>query len=224
MIPDDPPLKTADLALSDVVSQSTKNRRAERKGMSVLLSDPRFQTLDLDATKALLQSYKVPSSVRFSPHSFDAVLTTEPVPPLTADNVLRYADGLRLVEVKVTEKPIKDRRLHGFFFGATANEFALAEALGDRFLFAFVVSNEDNAYGKPFAVLLTMSQLNARVQSRRVQYQINLKRTTLDTDPVEEVLVITGSGIQAVEPKTSFAFVAPPSAYLGAASSKKVIE
>jgi hypothetical protein len=130
VIPDDLPPKTADLTLSEAVSQSTKNRRAERKGISVLLSDPRFQTLDLDATKALLTSYRVPSTVRFSPQSFDAVLTPEPVPALTAENILGYADGLRLVEVKVTEKPIKDRRLHGFFFGATANEFALAEALG----------------------------------------------------------------------------------------------
>jgi hypothetical protein len=90
-----------------------------------------------------------------------------------------------------------------------------ATALGDRFLFAFVVSNSDNAYGKPFAVLLTLSQLNARVQSRRVQYQINLKRTTLDTDPVEEVLVINESGIQAVEPKVSIQFDGHPALALG---------
>jgi hypothetical protein len=79
-----------------------------------------------------------------------------------------------LVEMKTTKKPIKDTGLAGFFFGATQREYDLAAKLGDRFRFAFVVLNSANAYAKPFAVLLTLQELEHRTRSKRIQYQVNL--------------------------------------------------
>ena len=76
--------------------------------------------------------------------------------------------------MKTTKKPIKDAGLAGFFFGATQREYNLATTLGDKFRFAFVVLNSANAYGKPFAVLLTLSELEHRTRSKRIQYQVNL--------------------------------------------------
>ena len=79
-----------------------------------------------------------------------------------------------LVEMKTTKKPIKDATLAGFFFGATQREYDLAAKLGDRFRFAFVVLNSANIYGKPFAVLLTLQELEHRTRTKRIQYQVNL--------------------------------------------------
>ena len=44
----------------------------------------------------------------------------------------------------------------------------------NRFRFAFVVLNSANIYGKPFAVLLTLQELEHRTRSKRIQYQVNL--------------------------------------------------
>ena len=46
---------------------------------------------------------------------------------------------LRLIEMKTTKKAIQNASLHGFFFGATEREYDMARALGDRYLFAFIV-------------------------------------------------------------------------------------
>ena len=86
----------------------------------------------------------------------------------------KHLDQIVLVEMKTTKKPIKDAGLAGFFFGATQREYDLAAKLGERFRFAFVVLNSANAYGKPFAVLLTLEELEHRTRSKRIQYQVNL--------------------------------------------------
>jgi hypothetical protein len=62
----------------------------------------------------------------------------------------------------------------GFFFGATQREYDLAAKLGDKFRFAVVVLNSNNIYNKPFAVLLTLQELEIRTRAKRIQYQVNL--------------------------------------------------
>ena len=66
--------------------------------------------------------------------------------------------------------------MEGFFFGVTESELNLAEKLGDRYLFAFVVLNSANVYKEEFFVLLTLDQLNARIRSKRTQFQVTLAR------------------------------------------------
>ena len=55
------------------------------------------------------------------------------------ENVDKYVDKMRLIEMKTTRKPIVSAELRNFFFGATEREYAMAKALGDRYLFAFIV-------------------------------------------------------------------------------------
>lgn len=55
----------------------------------------------------------------------------------------------------------------------------MAPALGDRYLFAFIVLNEANDYGRPFAVLLTLDEVQRRTRIQRVQFQVNF-HTNLD--------------------------------------------
>ena len=95
--------------------------------------------------------------------------------------------------MKVTKKPIRDETLNGFFFGATERERAMATKLGDKYRFAFVVLNEVNDHGKPFAVLLTLQELERRTRPWRVQYQVNF-RTDMAIEEVASFhqLVILG--------------------------------
>lgn len=84
---------------------------------------------------------------------------------ITLDN----AKSIRLIELKTTEKYLPNAP-KGFFFGATQNEFDLAELLGDRFAFCFVRLNERS---KGFD-LLTLSEVNKLKVTDRIQHQINL--------------------------------------------------
>ncbi len=71
------------------------------------------------------------------------------------------SSDLRLIEMKTTRKPIVGAELRNFFFGATEREYAMAKALGDRYLFAFIVLNDANQYGRPFAALLSLEEVGA---------------------------------------------------------------
>jgi hypothetical protein len=45
----------------------------------------------------------------------------------------------------------------------------MARTLGDHYPFAFIVLSSDNEYGRPFAVLLTLDEVERRTQKRRIQ-------------------------------------------------------
>lgn len=83
--------------------------------------------------------------------------------------VIRSPDSIDVIEVKTTQKQLKDFPA-GFFFGATQNEFKLAERLGSRFKFCLVSLHADSRR----YVLLTLHQLRKRIRTKRIQYQINL--------------------------------------------------
>jgi hypothetical protein len=140
-----------------------------------------MQALDLSTKKRILELLMV--SGAFKPQTFDAVMTTSPSPPLTTDNIEDYLETLTLVEMKTTRAPIKNAALNSFFFGATDNEFQMAKALKNKYVFAFVVINDANEYGRPFFVLLTLEQLQARTRTSRIQYQINFRSDMPADDP-----------------------------------------
>jgi len=155
--------------------KSKRNRIVEKAGLQdVLLKDKRFQAPTAATKKAILGALGLADNKLFGARSFDAVMLPQPTEPINASNLSRHLAQLLLVEMKSTEKPIKDASLAGFFFGATQREYDLAAKLGDKFRFAFVVLNSANAYGKPFAVLLTLKELEQRTRNKRIQYQVNL--------------------------------------------------
>ena len=98
----------------------------------------------------------------------------QPTEVIDETTLPRHLEQIVLVEMNTTKKQIKDAGHAGFFFGATQREYDLAAKLGDKFRFAFVVLNTANAYGKPFAVLLTLQELDHRTRAKRIQYQVNL--------------------------------------------------
>jgi len=155
--------------------KSKRNRVVEKAGLQdVLLKDPRFQAPATETKKALLKALGLGDTKLYGPQSFDAIMLPQATELIDQTTLPRYLEQIVLIEMKTTKKPIKDAALAGFFFGATQREYDLAAKLGDKFRFAFVVLNSANAYGKPFAVLLTLSELEHRTRAKRVQYQVNL--------------------------------------------------
>ena len=177
------------IAAQAELSASAKRLGTEKAGVDVLLKDPRMQRPDLATKKEILRLLHV--SGAFKPQSFDAVMTRNPVEQLTVANVVSHLDDLKLVEMKTTRAAIRNAALNGFFFGATDSEFQVARALKDRYVFAFVVMNEDNDYGRPFFVLLTLEQLQARTRNSRVQYQINFRSDM----PIDDEAAFPNEGV-----------------------------
>ena len=155
--------------------KSKRNRVVEKAGLNdVLLKDPRFQAPDLETKKAILAGLGLTNEKSFGPKSFDAIMTSKPLEIIDDKNVHKFISEIILIEMKTTKKAIKDSSLAGFFFGATEREYDLAAKLGERFRFAFVVLNTNNLYNKPFAVLLSLKELEARTGSKRIQFQVKL--------------------------------------------------
>jgi hypothetical protein len=177
--------------------RSGLNQRTEKLGASLLLRDPRFQLVSLATKRRILEliETKLGGSGAFGIQTFDLVMTPAPAAQITPESADEHFPSLTLVEMKTTKGAVKDQALRGFFFGATEREYAMARALGPRYCFAFVVLNETNIYGKPFAVLLTLEEVEARTRQRRVQYQVNFK-TDIDPDQTEaeHVIVFGESG------------------------------
>jgi hypothetical protein len=172
-------------------TKSKQNRSTEKSGLSILLRDPRFQVIDTSTKRRIIELIGV--SATFGIQTFDLVMTAQTRPPVTLATLDDLYSELTLVEMKVTKKPIRNEALNGFFFGATERERAMATALGEKYRFAFVVLADENEYGRPFAVLLTLDELERRTRPWRVQYQVNF-RTDLTIDDVESShqLVILG--------------------------------
>jgi hypothetical protein len=157
-------------------NKTFSNLDTELRAQDVLLqSDNRFHVVDLAVKKEILKDFGFEG--RLPTTSFDLVWTEHPFDQLTVENLTEHLDSLVLIEMKATKNKhgkVRDESLRGFFFGATENEFNIARRLGNRYRFAFVVLSENNDYGKPFHVLLTLDELESRIRTKRKQYQINL--------------------------------------------------
>lgn len=155
--------------------KSRRNRIVEKAGLKdVLLKDRRFQAPTTETKKAILKALGLGDTKFYGPQSFDAIMLPQPTELIDETTLPRHLEEIVLIEMKTTKKPIKDAALAGFFFGATQREYDLATKLAEKFRFAFVVLNSANAYGKPFAVLLTLKELELRTRNKRIQYQVNL--------------------------------------------------
>jgi hypothetical protein len=82
---------------------------------------------------------------------------------------LDQSSEIILVELKTTKKKLENNP-RGFFFGATQNEFDLAEKFEKNFRFCFVSLHPESKGYK----LLTLAELNRIIKTKRIQYQINL--------------------------------------------------
>ena len=168
-------------------TKSLSNKGTENRGLALLLTDARFQAVDVSTKRRILELIGIEGA--FGVQTFDAIMTKTPSPPITIDNLDNHIDAIRLVEMKTTRKPISSAELRNFFFGATEREYAMAEALGDRYLFAFIVLNDVNDYGRPFAALLSLAEVERRTRARRIQFQVNFRSDIEPSNAGQELLV-----------------------------------
>lgn len=140
-----------------------KNNATESEAVDFLLTqESRFRVPTKEDRKEILKSLSLPST--FS-RAFDLIL----YPDSLEGPIDKNDDDMILVELKTTKKRLPNNP-DGFFFGATENEFQLARSLGDKYRFCFVSLHEET---KSFA-LLTLEELEKKIKTKRIQYQINL--------------------------------------------------
>lgn len=143
------------------------NNNTEKQAIDYLLSaDKRFLHPTKDGRKAVIQKLGLPAS--FS-RTYDLIMV-DGVKRADGELILTDEDPVTLIEVKSTRKKLLNNP-HGFFFGATENEFKLAKQLGDRFKFCFVCLHPE----APSYQLLTLAELQPIIATQRIQFQINLR-------------------------------------------------
>ena len=172
-------------------TKSQSNARTENRGLSLLLTDDRFRWVDTPTKRRIIELV-VGKTTSYGIQTFDAIMVPTETPLIHVDNVDQYIGDIRLVEMKSTRKPIKNDSLSGFFFGATQREYNMAKELGNRYMFGFIVLNNTNVFNAPFAVLLTLDQVEQRTHSKRVQYQVNFK-TDMEVESGEHQTIVFGS-------------------------------
>jgi hypothetical protein len=145
---------------------TVSNNKTEKEGLAYLLSaDRRFINPSKEGRTTILRALGLDK--KFA-RAFDLILVeghTNDEPLIEFD----APDAMTLIELKTTKKKLP-MNPKGFFFGATKNEFDLAEKLGSKYKFAFVCLHpESTSYA-----LLSRAELEKRITTKRVQYQINL--------------------------------------------------
>ena len=168
-------------------TKSRRNQGVQRTGRDLLLTDRRFRDVSLATKRQIIRL--IGKQDGFGTNSFDLVMLPTQVTSIDQvdeSTVEPLWSQLRLVEMKATRKSIKNAALNSFFFGVTANEIRLAELLGEKFLFAFVVLNGENDYRRPFARLLTLPELRERTRPWRTQFQVNFRSDLSSEGLVED--------------------------------------
>lgn len=147
---------------------TVSNNKTEKLGIDYLVANTTgFFYADKDTRKLILNLLDLPVSFA---RAFDMIYIPRYVGTVVTDEIIAAnIDEIILVELKTTKKYLPENP-KGFFFGATENEFNFGKLLGDKFRFCFVSLHEK---GSSF-VLLTIEELEARIRTRRIQYQINL--------------------------------------------------
>ncbi|MBX7061017.1 MAG: hypothetical protein K1X52_05110 [Pyrinomonadaceae bacterium] len=145
-----------------------RNNATEKEGIQHLESlNAGFFFVDKDERRRILELLEQPKN--FS-RSFDMVLIPRLAgAELTLGAIETHIGELTLIELKCTRTFLPNNP-KGFFFGATQNEFDFGERLGDKFRFCFVCLNPES----PSHATLTVPELETKIRTRRIQYQINL--------------------------------------------------
>lgn len=144
------------------------NNITEKEGINYLVENHTgFFKIDRATKKELLDILGL--SHKFI-QAFDMIYIPEYVGKEIADGfITANFESIILIELKTTKKFLPNNP-KGFFFGATENEFKFGEMLGERFRFCFVCLNERS----PSFAMMTVHELEEKIRTKRVQFQINL--------------------------------------------------
>lgn len=145
-----------------------KNNATEKEGIQYMESlGQGFFFVDKDERKRILELLDQPKN--FS-RSFDMISIPRLAgTKLSLETIETHIDEVTLIELKCTRAFLPNNP-RGFFFGATQNEFDFGERLGDKFRFCFVCLHPDSLSH----VMLSVTEIEAILRTKRIQYQINL--------------------------------------------------
>lgn len=143
------------------------NNITEKEALTFLLKqDDDFIIPDKESRKKLMQMFNIDKSF-FRAFDLIYIKNSEKDNSITIDSI----NDIVFIELKTTKKYLPNNP-RGFFFGATKNEFDLAKQLGDKYKFCFVSLHKDSmSYS-----LITKNELEDLIKTKRIQYQINLKK------------------------------------------------
>ena len=140
-----------------------RNLESESNGLHHLLnSDPLLIKPTLEEKRSLLEILEYPKKYT---RSFDLV-------KLNVDDFsqVHSKKDFVLIEVKVTRTKLPNFP-KGFFFGMTENEENLLRDLEGFFLLCLISIHPESLDWRYF----TYTDLQSHIQTKRIQYQINLK-------------------------------------------------
>lgn len=149
-------------------SITLSNNVSEKEALQYLIdSDKNFINPDKEGRKVIMELLNIDK--RYA-RAFDLILISGQS-NLEEVIELKDTDQITLIELKTTKKKLENNP-KGFFFGATQNEFDLAEYLGDQYKFCFVSLHPESLSYE----ILSVPELEEIIKSKRIQYQINLER------------------------------------------------
>ncbi len=144
------------------------NNKTEKEGIDYLIANATgFFYVERAIRVQLLKLLELP--VTFS-RAFDMIYIPRYEGLVVTEEIIEaHLDEVVFIELKTTKKYLPENP-KGFFFGATENEFNFGKLLGKKFCFCFVCLNELS----PSYAMLSVDELEGKIRTRRIQYQINL--------------------------------------------------
>jgi hypothetical protein len=142
------------------------NNKTEKRGIDFLMStDKTFLLPTTEGRKKILEVLKLDKKYyrAFDLFKLPGHLNSE------QEITVEDAKNITLIELKTTEKYLPNNP-KGFFFGATQNEFDIAEKLQEQYQFCFVSLHPNSCNFS----LLSLNDLDKHISNKRTQFQINL--------------------------------------------------
>lgn len=155
------------MAVSTSHTITIRNNISEKEGIKYILDNYKEMfNPDARVRKELLKRFNIEQ--RFS-KAFDLVQI--PGSDNTVEEInIEDIEVINFIELKTTKKKLLNNPSK-FFFGATQNEFDLADKLGNKYKFCFVSLHEESKS----ASFLSKEEIFSIIQNKRIQFQINLK-------------------------------------------------
>lgn len=155
------------MAVSTSHTITIRNNISEKEGIQYILENYKEMfNPDAKVRKELLKRFNIEQ--RFS-KAFDLVQipgSDNTMEEINIDDI----EIINFIELKTTKKKLLNNPSK-FFFGATQNEFDLADKLGNKYKFCFVSLHEESKS----ASFLSKEEVFSIIQNKRIQFQINLK-------------------------------------------------
>lgn len=155
------------MASSKSYTITLSNNKVEAEALAYLLAeDESFLLPDKAGRKQILEILQLDKSYA---RAFDLIMIKNRKRADTLALHITNPADITIIELKTTKKELPECP-KGFFFGATENEFNLARKLGNQYKFCFVCLHPKTKKYK----LLTLTELEKLIKTKRTQFQINL--------------------------------------------------